>query len=382
VIACTNGLPTPGTGGAKEFAAGFGCSSAPAGLSEGGAPHLPLRPEGLNGGGKLNPESSTNWAAGLEFAPQRFLSGLDIQATWYQIKINGVLLAFNNPTSNSFNSSAEGFHYLVPSDLAGLSNGAGCATADLTPTNCAPFQQMVTSILLNSRNSVASPAVQTLVYWINDGGTINKGWRRLDGIDWTASYDWDMGALGAWNVGMVGTYYMHNKTQAGPGEPVFDAFHTTLASVGGVAQIGVESLPRVHYRARLGWSNGPWSVTGFVNYDSHFFHTQTAPPNVNLQCVATGSPLPGGSFPCLINGYTNIEPSQYLFDLSLGYDTGDGPVNSYLKNIGVSFVIRNITGRHPAFEYGPSNSGRSFAAYDILKSDDGRTFNLILTKTW
>src|ERR1700687_1888747 len=53
-----------------------------------------------------------------------------------------------------------------------------------------------------------------------------------------------------------------------------------------------------------------------------------------------------------------------------------------LDHIGINFVIRNITGRHPAFEYGPSNSGRSFAAYDILKSDDGRTFNLIVTKTW
>jgi len=84
----------------------------------------------------------------------------------------------------------------------------------------------------------------------------------------------------------------------------------------------------------------------------------------------------------LINGYTNIEPSQYLFDLSLGYDTGETPANTYLQNIGINLVVRNITGRHPAFEYGPSARGRGFSAYDILKSDDGRTWNLILTKTW
>jgi iron complex outermembrane receptor protein len=382
VLSCVGPTPPAGSVAAKEAAAGFACGSNPGGLSEAGAPHKELRPEGYYGGGLLKPESSTNWAAGLEFAPQRFLPGLDLQATWYQIKINGVLLAFNNPTSNSFNDSTQGFHYIVPSDLAGLSNGAGCAGANLTPTNCAPFQQMVTAILLNPRNSAASPLTQTLVYWINDGGTVNKGWRKLDGVDWTASYDWDMGALGAFNVGMVGTYYLHNLAQTAAGAPITDAFHTTLAAAGGLPQNGVESLPRMHYRARLGWSNGPWSVTGFVNYDSHFFHTQSAPPNVNAQCVATGSALPGGTFPCLINGYSNIEPSQYLFDLSLGYDTGDAPVNAYLKNIGVNFVIRNITGRHPAFEYGPSATGRGFAAYDILKSDDGRTFNLILTKTW
>jgi len=74
------------------------------------------------------------------------LPGLDLQATWYSIKINGVLLAFNNPTSNSFGAPAEGFHYIVPNDLAGLSNGAGCAGSNATPTNCAPFEQMVTAI--------------------------------------------------------------------------------------------------------------------------------------------------------------------------------------------------------------------------------------------
>ena len=384
-ISCVNGAPPAGSGAAKLFnasAPGFACNSAQGALSLGGAPHVELRPEGLNGGGKLIPEQSTNWAAGLEFAPQRFLRGLDLSATWYDIKINNVLLAFNIVTSNSFNDPSQGFHFIVPSDLAGLSNGAGCAGANEQPTLCQPFEDMVNAVLLNPRNAAASPQATTLVYWINDGGTINRGWRKLDGVDWTASYDFDLGNLGAWNVGMVGTYYLHNKTQAAPTDPIYDMFHTTLAPVGGVEQNGVESLPRMHYRARLGWSNGTWSVTGFMNYDSHFFHTQSAPPNVNFQCIAAGSTLPGGTFPCLISGYTNIEPSQYLFDLSLGYDTGETPGNQYLRNVGISFVIRNIMGRHPAFEYGPSARGRGFAAYDILKSDDGRTFNLIVTKTW
>ena len=86
--------------------------------------------------------------------------------------------------------------------------------------------------------------------------------------------------------------------------------------------------------------------------------------------------------PCAINGYTNIEPAQYLFDLSIGYDTGDMPANEYLKNVAVNFIVRNVMGRHPAFEYGPSPRGRGQAAYDILKSDDGRSWNIILTKTW
>jgi hypothetical protein len=138
----------------------------------------------------------------------------------------------------------------------------------------------------------------------------------------------------------------------------------------------------VHYRARLGWSNGPWSVTGFMDYQSHFFHTQNAPPNVNFQCVATGGTVGGGSFPCAFSNYTNLEPSYYTFDLSLGYDTGDTPANNYLKNIGVQLVVQNILDKHPPFEYRVSSQAGSPVAFDLLKSDQGRTITLILTKTW
>ena len=119
-----------------------------------------------------------------------------------------------------------------------------------------------------------------------------------------------------------------------------------------------------------------------MDYQSHYYHTQSAPPNVNFQCTAAGGTLPGGSFPCLISNYSNIQPSWYTFDLSFGYDTGDTPANTYLKNVGIQFIVENIMGKHPAFQYGPSNAGRGLAAYDILKSDQGRTFSVTLTKTW
>jgi hypothetical protein len=236
-------------------------------------------------------------------------------------------------------------------------------------------------MLADPRNSVPLAAL-TSIYWLNDGGIFNKGWLKIDGIDWTASYDWDMGDLGAWNVGMVGTYYLHQYAQTFPTDQISDAFHTTLASVGGVAQKGVTGSPRLRYRARLGWSNGPWSVTGFMDYQSHFFHTQAAPPYVNFQCVSAGGTLPGGTFPCAISNYTNLEPSLYTFDLSFGYDTGDDPANDYLKHIGIQVVIQNLTDKDPAFEYRISTGGGNPAAYDINKSYQGRTISLILTKTW
>jgi hypothetical protein len=66
----------------------------------------------------------------------------------------------------------------------------------------------------------------------------------------------------------------------------------------------------------------------------------------------------------------------------MGYDTGDTPANTYLKNVGIQFIVENIMGKHPAFQYGPSNAGRGLAAYDILKGDQGRSFAVTLTKTW
>jgi iron complex outermembrane receptor protein len=385
-ISCgAGGTPPVGSVAAKLFATGlFPCGSAPPGVSWSGGPQTVLRQyidasTGLvtsrEGGIALAPESSTNWSLGGEFAPQTFLRGLDVQATWYSVKVNGTLLGFNNPTGTTLGNPHEAFHFIVPSDL-------GCPVAqNANPSLCAPFELMVTKFLQDP-NNVAPASALTSIYWINDGGTVGTGFLKVQGVDWNASYDIDLGDLGAWNTGIAGTYYLHRYFVQTPGDNITDALHQNLAPNGGLAQNGVETLPRFKYRARLGWSNGAWSVTGFANYESHYFHTQSAPPNVNFQCTAAGGTTPGGTFPCLISNYTNIQPSWYTFDLSIGYDTGDTPANDYLKNIGMQVTIQNLMGIHPAFQYGPSNQGRTFAAFDILKSDQGRTFGVTLTKTW
>jgi hypothetical protein len=83
-----------------------------------------------------------------------------------------------------------------------------------------------------------------------------------------------------------------------------------------------------------------------------------------------------------MSGYTNIEPSFYTFDLSLGYDTMDIPANECLRNIGIQVVIQNITDRRSPFEYRISTAGGQPAAMDTLKSNLGRTISFIVTKQW
>jgi len=367
----------------------FACGAAatPGGLSFLGAGTVPIQAglrQYVNTEGQvLHPEQSMNWGLGAEFAPTTFLQGLDIQATWYQIKITGILQSFGNPTSNSFNNGTRGFAYIVPTDLFGVD--AACNN-NLTPTTCPEFEDMVARLLSNPRNSVPVESL-TNILWINDGGTFNKGWDKTSGIDWSASYDWDMGDYGAWNTGIDGTYYLFRKSQTFPTDVIADVFHTNLNTVGGIKQQGVVAIGgigsnKMRYRARLGWSNGAWSVTGFMNYDSHYYHTQAAPPYVNNQCQSAGGTLAGGTFPCAINNYNNIIPGFYTFDLSIGYDTGDQPANDYLKNIGIQLVVQNIMDRDPPFAYRISTGGGNPAAMDITKGDFRRQISLILTKTW
>ena len=144
-------------------------------------------------GTTLNPESSTNWSIGGEFAPQTFLRGLDLQATWYSVKINGLLQGFNNPTSGTLANPNQRFHYILPSDL-------GCpVAANANPASCAPFETMVAAVLADA-NNVAPLNSLTSIYWINDGSTANVGFLKVEGIDWTGQL-----RLGSWAILAPGT---------------------------------------------------------------------------------------------------------------------------------------------------------------------------------
>jgi hypothetical protein len=267
-----------------------------------------------------------------------------------------------------------------------------CTGLNATPWLCAPFQEVVAKVLGHPEIEVPSD-LQTLVYWINDGGTMNVGWQTTKGVDWQASYDWEWEGLGAFNVGIIGTYYLSQESQV-PGGIIDDFYHTTLAPVNGVEQVGVESRPRFKYRARLGWSDGTWSVTGFMDYEQHFFHTQPPPPNVNFACITPGGTvgglpatpdgqviqIPAYTNPCWVTDYVNIQPSWYTFDLSLGYSTGDRPANEYLRNISLQLVVQNIMNKTSPYEYRIATGGGNPCACDVIKSLFGRMISIRLQK--
>ena len=146
---------------------------------------------------------------------------------------------------------------------------------------------------------------------------------------------------------------------------------------------GVETLPRLNYRARVGWSNGPLSATVFWNHQDHYYEFRTSnPPNVNFQCTSPGGTLGGGSMPCAISNFSYIQPAWDTIDLSLGYNTGDTPASDYLKRITLQLTVQNLMGKHAAFEYGPNASTRNPAGFSITMPDYGRVVGLTLIKNW
>jgi iron complex outermembrane recepter protein len=396
-ISCAGGVPTAGSGAEKVFnmfsGPYFVCTpgaalNVPGGLQLGGS-----STGAISHGARdivnteqqtIEPERATNWSLGFDYTPSTgFLQGLNIQATWYRLKVNGVLTSIGQINPNNFNDPANGFRYIAPADLGCDSTGVAPGTPPVTW--CAPFAKLVDTLLTDPRVA-PTPAGRTLVHWVTDTAIMNLGYERLEGIDFTASYDWEWGNLGAFNVGITGSYYLDREqlTQAGL-EPV-DPIHTTINVVGIPLMEGVNTQPILRYRARVGWANGGWSITGFFNYRSHYWTNAAPPPNVNNQCQTEGGTVGGGTFPCAISNYVNHWPPIYSFDLSIGYDTGDRPANEYLRNIGFQLVVQNLMNKHPPWSYLTGNRPGAWATGQQGGANEinglGRTISMILTKTW
>ena len=189
---------------------------------------------------------------------------------------------------------------------------------------------------------------------------MNVGWQRTEGIDFQASYDWEWEGLGAFNAGIIGTYYLEPGV-AGSRRPHRRLLpHRPCAALNGVEQIGVELRPRFKYRARLGWSDGTWSVTGFMDYEST---SSTRSPRRRTSISAASRPAArsAGYRPTRTHAGSRttptIQPCYYTFDLSLGYNTGDRPANEYLRNVSVQLVVQNITDKTAPYEYRITTGG-------------------------
>jgi iron complex outermembrane receptor protein len=337
--------PVSGSAGAALIAAGLGftCNSFPGGISVGGGS------DGLAGvtrpaGFALGPEKATSWSVGAQLLPT-FAPGLDVHATYFWTEVTDTIAGGGTDLLNPFDRD----HILIRGEPG--------------------FDAAVAAILSNPLSAV-NPSVASSISFIQEGAARNLGSLKLNGIDFFAGYDWELGNYGIWDASITGTYYLHRETVGGPGQEPEDAYHSSDNLPGETREA------RFRYRARLGWNDGNGlNVAMILNYKSHFFHTQAYPP----QCFISGPVCyPGAEqFP----DYNNHVPANYIFDLSTGYDLMDRPVNPFLKNIRFAFVVNNVFDRRPSFVYRIATNGGSFA-HDASASILGRVFNVTITKTW
>jgi outer membrane receptor protein involved in Fe transport len=308
----------------------------------------------------LQPESARNWTVGFDFSPTDFLPGLNINSSYYNIKINGIIQSLNRGNGLSdpvpFN---EGF-WILPTD-----------------PNFATYVANAVKIPGSDPKLIPSG-----IQFIEDRTKTNLGWRAYEGFDFATSYVWDLGDFGAWNTGITGDYVINRR--AFDGVQIVEDYK------------GKDSGGRLNYRARLGWAGGPegaFSATLFMNWQAHYGN-QEAGDNIRAEilpptCFQIGNPACNASglpqFAQYASQYallTNYEPARVTFDITLGYKTGDTPANDYLKNIGVQLVVNNFLNKKPNFAYQVAFSGGSPRAFDDHQDPSQRVVTLILTKAW
>jgi outer membrane receptor protein involved in Fe transport len=300
----------------------------------------------------LKPEKAESYTIGADFTPS-FFSGLNVHATYFHTLIKDVIangcgdvndpicrdniMVRANPDGKNRAPFGDPLDPAAPGAISALTRFTSGAQA---PAGVAPFV----------------PSVR----YLTDGAIYNLGSEELAGTDFGASYDWDMGNFGTGSIGLQGTYMLRDKTVAFAGAAPSDPFVGNNNNAG----IGNVLTPRLRYRGDVGWEGlDGFSVTLAVNYQAHYFHTNVQPP----------SPPPN---------YSNLVPSQYTFDLSVGYNTMDNAVNPYLNNIAIRVVANNLLDRLPPFVYRIATGG-GVTAYDgTIFSPIGRTISLSITKTW
>jgi iron complex outermembrane receptor protein len=328
----------------------------------------------------LSPQTLKQWSTGFNFSPNETilggaLTGLSVDVSWFRLEFKGLI-----------SSNALG---LGGNDPVSFARYTVIPRPDLpiTAPENANFLALVTTLAAVPQRSgfVFDPVNIPNIKFIQDTALTNIGSRVFSGIDFDARYDFDLGKvgltdMGALNIGAAGFYETIDKSRATDTSALVHVFEGKDSG---------NHLQRVRYR--LGWSNDTWSVTAFANYFGHGANSATLgvnfngnnliPPCFYSPSTSAGSCFPGSPHFGPYAVYPNMSPATVYFDLTIGYDTGETPANTYLRNIGIQFTINDIFDKPPPFQVGARGNG-SIRAFDNSFPDLQRTFTLTLTKTW
>jgi len=335
---------------------------------------VPLRSDVPRG---LKPETAKQFMIGGNFSPTAdgpfgFLSGLNIDMTYFDIKIDDEIRADTTAAGNINLAAARRQYLVIPRpDLP------------FTAPENAEFRAILDELSGFLRWEIPTADVAS-IKWIRDNANTNLGSAQLQGIDFDWRYDWDTGEYGQWNIGATGYYEVDRREQ-----PTSDSPSVSLYDDAENDQRGHGArLQRVRYR--LGWTDGTWNASLFANYKGHT--TDSGGANLNLpNCYwapgfGPGSCYAGSPYYAQVPGspsvYYDGAPSHVEFDLNVGYNTGETPANPYLQNMTFTLNVANVLDRKPPFQFASRGQAREIRAYDNRWNELQRTVSVTVTKNW
>jgi iron complex outermembrane recepter protein len=288
----------------------------------------------------LQPEKAVTTSITLDLTPT-FLPGLELRGTYWNRNITNVITGGPSVGGTGpalLNDPIYNYVLILPSNP----NFA----KDVQAILALPFNQVPRS---NAAN----------ISWIADSASENGGFVKRSGVDFMANYTYPI-ADGAIQAGVNGSYVLRILSQGIAGSPVVNGFNLEACNCN-------TTTPVLKARFNLGWTDGTYTVVGFVNYNSHSYANQSLPPASYLT-----------TFP----NYSDVIPAFTTVDLSLGYTTGEMPARDYLKNLTFNLVVLDVMDKVAPFTYMVNTQANNPSAFNSATGNTpfGRQINFILTK--
>jgi iron complex outermembrane receptor protein len=290
-------------------------------------------------GGKfvnVTPETGFSWSAGIDYNPS-WLDGLHTSLTLFNNTFKGAVNAAHIQQTANVPSLFKFFNV--------CNNGAGCTQAQVDAFTNTP----------NGATTGALPSGGIYYLWAHD--ETNFLYLRIQGIDFDATYDIDLGDYGTFHIGDYLTLFTQFK------EGYDGANYFSIKGTSGFN--GTFSSLEYNTRLNLGWTGGPWAVDTFVNYMPGYHNwnsTSVTPLNAN----ALGVPTAGDK----VGSWTTL-------DLNVAYNFENG----FLGGDQIYVHVNNLLDQDPPFINTTANgagasSGAAFGFNAFNASPIGRTVNV------
>jgi iron complex outermembrane receptor protein len=275
----------------------------------GGAPVTAI----VTGGGNpdAKPETATTYSAGIDVTPS-LIPGFTGQLNYFNVTYRNTLTALGN------NAQILNQAYYT---------GLGIITRN-------PTAAQVAAIL--AKYPLIGGVLPATVPVYIDARTRNLASIKAEGLDLALNYHWEMDDYGAFDAGVVGSYFLKYDSTAAPGAPVVDLSGTIL------------NPPDLQLKPYLSWRRGAADARVAVNITDSYTNNLVTP----VQKVSSNATV----------------------DLHLGYDLGH-----VAKGVRVALDITNLFDRNPPFvNIGPSST--TDGGYDAsLVNPVGRLVAVTLT---